>query len=93
MSTGYSSTPKYQAVVTNSTNCSKEEWYNKCTTTYYMTSTAHKVTKKDDVVTNIQYFSLMGAFAKSYPEGKVTVGFASILCGQAIRCVKDQAGN
>ena len=39
-----------------------------------MTSTAHKVTKKDDVVTNIQYFSLMGAFAKSYPEGKVTVG-------------------
>lgn len=93
MSTGYTSTPKYQSTVICATNTTQTEWYGKQAMSYYMTSTAYKANYSSSTsqLTNIQFFGLMSTFTKAnYPEGRLTLGYVSALSGQTIRCIKDQ---
>ena len=81
----YANTP-----VLSESNCSVETFYGKPALTYYMTSTLYKpVTDSEGELSNIQFFSLMTTFTKTYMEGRVHLAYASSVAGQQVRCVKD----
>lgn len=95
MSTGYTATPRYQLTIVNAKNSTLTDLYNQPALSYVMTSSCHKPiysTADPTVLNNIQYFSLMSTFTlANYPEGRLSVAYLSILAGQQLRCVKDQA--
>lgn len=82
----YANTP-----VISESNCSIASFYGKPALSYYMSSTSYQPVLSDEgELTNIQFFSLMTTFTSSrYPEGRVTVAYASSVAGQQVRCVKD----
>lgn len=93
MSTGYTSTPKYQLFVVGEANSTKTEWYGNASTNYDMTSTAYKpnYNSTTGALSNIQFFGLMSTFTSAkYPEGRLTLGYVSVLSGQTLRCVKNK---
>ena len=93
MSTGYTSTPRYQLNVIGKGNSTKTEWYESPAMNYYMTSTAYKpiYNSTTNILSNIQFFGLMSTFTLAkYPEGRLTLAYISVLSGQMLRCVKDQ---
>lgn len=71
-------------------NCSVAEWLGRPSMSYFMGSTGYKVnTNKDNVITNIQFYSLNFMFATSFSEGKCQGGYSNVRGGQSVRCVKD----
>ena len=82
----YSVTP-----VLSESNCTVSEYYGKPGLTYVMSSTSYKPAfNSENELTYIQFFSLMTTFtAAKYPEGRVSLAYASTVSGQQVRCVKD----
>ncbi|MGM9763037.1 MAG: Ig-like domain-containing protein [Candidatus Cryptobacteroides sp.] len=71
-------------------NCSVAEFIGRPSMSYFMGSTGYKViTNKENVMTNIQFFSLNSMFITNSPEGKYQGGYSNVRSGQSVRCVKD----
>ena len=92
MMSNFNSEAKYQLTQLYSGNSSDESQYGTIGLTYIMSSTCYKPiysSANPEELTNIQFFTQMTTFTKLYPEGRINVAYAGILCGQQLRCVKD----
>lgn len=92
MKANFTATPQYQRTQLYSGNCSSEDQYGTIAVTYIMTSTCYKPiysSSNPEELTNIQFFTQMTTFSNSFPEGKVSLSYTGLLCGQQLRCVKD----
>lgn len=91
MAVNFKSTPTYQKTLLDNTASTKTEWFGKPRLTFYMTSTAYKaIYNVSKELTNIQYFTLMSTFTLAkYPEGKLSLAYASVKSGMQLRCVRD----
>lgn len=76
------------APLTTDETCSIPEFVGKPTMTYFIGSTAyqHRLTSTGE---NIQFFDMYGMFVKTFPAGKITVGYGNYLSGYSVRCIKD----
>lgn len=95
MVTNFASEPRYQLTqLYPGNNSLGEDYYGMPGLTYIMSSTCYKPiysTSEPGSLTNIQFFSQMTTFSKSYPEGRINVSYIGILSGQQLRCVRDAA--
>lgn len=67
--------------------------YGDLALTYTTSSTCYKPnysTTDPELLTNIQFFSQMTTFSKSYLEGRINVAYASYLAGLQLRCIKNE---
>ena len=83
-----SKTGTYLKTLTNSGNCSVEEYVGRFSMTFLTSSTANpNITSSTG---NIQFISLMSTFTSSYKEGKLSVAYSNFLSGYPVRCIKEK---
>lgn len=83
--TDASKTGAYLKTVTNSNNCSVEEYLGRLSMTFITGSTANPSISSNG---NIQFVGLMSTFTSSYKEGRLSIAYHNYLSGYPVRCIK-----